>query len=397
MTLALPHELGGLKMISIKQTIETAKIMWMKRLCNDINAKWKVLAFELMDLTKDQVLKWIPSGYIKKVNGTFYKSLLTIWSDFVRKKPQDLNMKEFVNENLFDNQLFLIGDMPITKKLLGDFDNCRVGDIWNWENNTINNKTHLEEQYNIVLPDMLYNQIYSTTNKVYKQIKKQNAQFESHLNLNTAAKCLSNFSKVKSSDVYKCLIIRQYMPPKSQTVWIESYPFLENLNWAPIYLLPFKITSDTYLITLQFKITHRVFNCKYNLFKWAISETPLCNVCTGIDTLEHYFYYCEESKAFWHQLGNWLTKILSFPFNFTVLEILLGIMNVPPRIWYAVNYVLLYSKDYMQKSKTKNQELSLCIFLSNLKWRLDLDKRIYTMNNRLQSFEDRLGSLLISL
>ena len=72
-------------------------------------------------------------------------------------------------------------------------------------------------------------------------------------------------------------------------------------------------------------------------------------------------------------------------------------MNVPPRIWYAVNYVLLYSKDYMQKSKTKNQELSLCIFLSNLKWRLDLDKRNYTMNNRLQSFEDRLGSLLISL
>ena len=59
--------------------------MWMKRLCYDINAKWKVLAFELMDLTKDQVLKWIPSGYNKKVNGTFYKSLLTIWSDFVRK------------------------------------------------------------------------------------------------------------------------------------------------------------------------------------------------------------------------------------------------------------------------------------------------------------------------
>ena len=135
--------------------------------------------------------------------------------------------------------------------------------------------------------------------------------------------------------MYKCLIIRQYMPPKSQTVWIENYPFLENLNWAPIHLLPFKITSDTYLNTLQSKITHRVFNCKHNLFKWAISETPLCNVCTGIDALEHYFDYCEESKASWHQLGTWLTKILSFHFNFTVLEILLGIMNIPPRIWYA--------------------------------------------------------------
>ena len=47
MTLALPHELGGLKMVSIKQTIETAKIMWMKRLCNDINENGRFLPLNL--------------------------------------------------------------------------------------------------------------------------------------------------------------------------------------------------------------------------------------------------------------------------------------------------------------------------------------------------------------
>ena len=47
-TLILPSELGGMKMPSVKYTIETAKIMWIKRLCNTIPAKWKILSAALM-------------------------------------------------------------------------------------------------------------------------------------------------------------------------------------------------------------------------------------------------------------------------------------------------------------------------------------------------------------
>ena len=47
-TLQLPHDLGGLKLISVKHIVETTKVMWVKRYCNDINANWKLLASELM-------------------------------------------------------------------------------------------------------------------------------------------------------------------------------------------------------------------------------------------------------------------------------------------------------------------------------------------------------------
>ena len=155
-TIILSHELGGLKMVSVQQTIEIAKIMRIKRLCNDIDAKWKVLAFELMGLNRGQLLKWIPLCYIgNNVKDIFYKN---IWSEFLKKTAENLNINDFfLDKNLFENQLFLVGDKPITKmrgQHLGDFENCRIRDIWNQDHKSVKSKTELEPQYNTVLPDM---------------------------------------------------------------------------------------------------------------------------------------------------------------------------------------------------------------------------------------------------
>ena len=50
-TLILQCKLGGLKMPSVKYTIEIAKIMWIKRLCSAIPAKWKILSAALLGMT----------------------------------------------------------------------------------------------------------------------------------------------------------------------------------------------------------------------------------------------------------------------------------------------------------------------------------------------------------
>ena len=55
MVLESPYELGGLKMISTKFIVESAKIMFIKRLCNNKQAKWKVLALELIGISKQKL------------------------------------------------------------------------------------------------------------------------------------------------------------------------------------------------------------------------------------------------------------------------------------------------------------------------------------------------------
>ena len=39
-----PIEFGGFKMVTAKNILDTSKIMWIKRLSNNIDAKWKILA-----------------------------------------------------------------------------------------------------------------------------------------------------------------------------------------------------------------------------------------------------------------------------------------------------------------------------------------------------------------
>ena len=47
-TLIKPIELGGMKMISIRDFAKSAQIMFIKRLCSPVDAKWKHLSEYLM-------------------------------------------------------------------------------------------------------------------------------------------------------------------------------------------------------------------------------------------------------------------------------------------------------------------------------------------------------------
>ena len=82
-TLILPSELGGLKMPSVKYTIESAKIMWIKLLCNTIPAKWKILSAALMGMTvKDILSQQLFISVRHKIKTRFYTNLLLTWFEF---------------------------------------------------------------------------------------------------------------------------------------------------------------------------------------------------------------------------------------------------------------------------------------------------------------------------
>ena len=53
--LILPVPLCGLKMISTKAIINTARITFAKQLLNNFNVKWKFLAHELMGICKEDL------------------------------------------------------------------------------------------------------------------------------------------------------------------------------------------------------------------------------------------------------------------------------------------------------------------------------------------------------
>ena len=95
-----------------------------------------------------------------------------------------------------------------------------------------------------------------------------------------------------------------------------------------------------------------------------IKESRQCPICQHIDNLEHFFYYCESTKLFWVQVETWLKEKLLLNFDFTVLEILLGAINIDKRLFHTINYIILQEKRKM-KSLTLSVHMSSSSILSS--------------------------------
>ena len=63
-----------------------------------------------------------------------------------------------------------------------------------------------------------------------------------------------------------------------------------------IYVNDKGLTMDTSIQYFQFKITHIILACNYNLKIWKIKPTDQCNYCEESDTIEHFLVECKIYK-----------------------------------------------------------------------------------------------------
>ena len=87
------------------------------------------------------------------------------------------------------------------------------------------------------------------------------------------------------------------------------------------------ICSDTFIQSQPFKLLHRYTNCNANLYKWKIIESPNCLDCGCFDTIEHFYFECDKAKSFWTNICILITTITDINIDFTILEVLLGILQ----------------------------------------------------------------------
>ena len=105
----------------------------------------------------------------------------------------------------------------------------------------------------------------------------------------TVNKVLKPLQKLTSQHIYWELINPKSKPPSSLGIWVDLFPFLDKLDWSNIFTLVNRVTDEPYLQTFQYKVLNRTLNCRYNLYKWKISQSPFCTHCNGthVDTIEH--------------------------------------------------------------------------------------------------------------
>ena len=107
----------------------------------------------------------------------------------------------------------------------------------------------------------------------------------------TLNKRIKPLSIIQSQDLYWELMSEKVEPPSSHNIWHDLFPFLEFSNYDEIFERIFLITKEPALQTFQYKVINRIINCRYNLYKWKITDSPLCTYCSAVDTIEHHLFH----------------------------------------------------------------------------------------------------------
>ena len=71
---------------------------------------------------------------------------------------------------------------------------------------------------------------------------------------------LQAITEIKSQEIYQELISRTVKQSIFQSSWLNLFTFLENNSWEDTYAVPFKIISEPYYQSFQYKIIPRIIN-----------------------------------------------------------------------------------------------------------------------------------------
>ena len=388
-------EFGGLKMPDFFNKVKAMKIMWVKRLTE--NKKLALLSKNLMKL-KIPLAEFIKfkndSSFLNDSSPKFYKQVFDCWYEIYSNEPN--NAEEIRAEILFNNKFIQIGFQPIfytecyNKQLI--YINNILDDLGNFIN-----LTDLNEKFSTHLNIMSYNSIKHAIPLKWKKTLKNSKTViiddTVKVKLNNKSSLLT---AITNRSVYWHLINKIGKTATACLKWEDTYN--TKFDWNEIFLIPYKITQESFLQNLQYQILHRFYPCNKVLHIWYKDHSNLCSACNEEDTLEHYFYLCDQTFSFWNQLNRWWHSLTAVKIQLNNHYVIFGIINEnDDPLLNAFNFCILYGKFYISDCKRNHRTCCFFVFLREFKNRLETEREICYNNAKsayfLKTWEDIYDSL----
>jgi len=167
-------------------------------------------------------------------------------------------------------------------------------------------------------------------------------------------------TSLNSKSVYKELIKKVKIPPTAQSKFNSLDCDLVALDWKEIYILPRRVTIDSYSRCFQYKILNRILYTNSMLFKMNLVPSPKCSFCQEHDeSLEHLLVHCKFSQSFWSTVASWLISLTYIDIrHINERMILLGIFS---NIEYnkLINHIIIIGKQVIYSCRCKNLKPNL--------------------------------------
>ena len=262
---------GGLKMPNIYNIHISQKVIWLKRLTNDNNKKWKALSWALLGIEKDLLDFKLPEQNYKVAKTKFYQQLLDCWFSVKTRPPT--STEDILREYILYNQYIKIGGSCLTISVINDSREHLKTQLVDVLDNTGNflKLEDVQQKLPLRLTQLEYFGLQKAIEKEWQnKIKLHKFEQSGHLDDGpylTVNKVLKPLQKLTSQHIYWELINPKSKPPSSLDIWVDLFRFLDKLDWSNIFTLVNRVTCETYLQTFQYKVLNRTLNCRYNLYK----------------------------------------------------------------------------------------------------------------------------------
>ena len=152
-------------------------------------------------------------------------------------------------------------------------------------------------------------------------------------------------------DMYKILRDKTILPIAIQKWNNALLNNIDHNNWQTIFKIPYKITNDTSLHWLQYRILHRILPTKQYLKKIKKIENDFCEFCgQESEDIMHLFFNCNHVTVLWRNLSDIIKTKTDISVELTLCDIIFGITNDENN---PLNYIILASKQYIYYSSKK--------------------------------------------
>ena len=376
-TIIAPIKDGGLGMVDTYEVNTTAKCMWIKRLLCENQGNWKTLFRYMLNIQELELNKNLHKKNIDKCKTPFHMQVLESWLNVSTGEPT--NLKNTLNQFIFYNQYITVNNKPIEPIFPNVHETeIKIIDILN-NNGKFINLTEFNNKYNTNSSQLSYNSLLCSIPKNWKKDIKsifptnnlEQWKFNNEI-LTNIIKNPKPIENLTSKDIYIALIRKKIKPPTAIETWINIYPFLEDIDWEKIFQIPYYCSIEPYLQSFQYKILNRLLNCNEKLNKWKIKPTDKCTYCNEVDTIAHHLYYCHTSAKLWRDLKIWMTNNLEVAFEFTICEIIFGIPIEKDENIDLLNFLILITKHYINKTKTEEKSLYFIELLSKIRSKISI-------------------------
>ena len=303
-------------MTDIDCKIDALHLSWVKRLFDGNDHQWKYIPKALLQTFDDGI--FFPSFSPKPLNNAlpkFYKNILNKWAG-CSTKP---NFTECIyTQPLWNNAHFKIAGTTVDWR---DFSSKGIKYLYQLINANNRFKSWINFQAEFGLSSIKYFKYIQLIDSIpffFREIIYANEEsFQPVATRGCGMWHNSRFipiNRLISSEIYWILVRKRNHEPTAKMKHIENFPNLANFIWSNIYMLPRKITQDSYLRVFQYKIPNNILYLNKKLHSFGKVNTPLCSFCESHDeSLVHLFSECSHSSRLWIELKNFFAPNLILP------------------------------------------------------------------------------------